>query len=125
MKPRLQFSLAATRPAFTRLAKIPFAMALGTALLLSGCMTDVEDEWADETDDLGYAHHDLGAELPSDEGEGEGKGVEARAKLPTAGSSVDVPDEQFDESLFEPQPQPWDGEEGMQESDDGEHQGGE
>lgn len=108
MKRRLQLTIARSLVA---------PLVLGCALLASGCMTDVEDEYADETDDLGYAQHDLAAKLQTGEGEPE-EGDDERVTLPTAGSSVGVPDEELD-SLFEPQPQPWDGEEGMQKSGNG------
>lgn len=100
------------------IAPVGVAMLL-SALLLSGCMTDVEDDYADETDDLGFVQYDLDAQMPSGQGEAED---DDRVMLPLGGSNVDVPDEQFD-SLFEPQPQPWDGEEGMQESGNGDQSG--
>lgn len=111
MKRRLQHTIAPVLLGLT---------LVSSALLVSGCMTDVEDEYADETDDLGFVQHDLGAQMPS--GEGEAEEDDGRVMLPTGTSSVDVADEQFN-SLFEPQPQPWDGEEGMQESGNGDQSG--
>jgi len=95
---------------------------LGVALSATGCMTEVEDEeFVDEPDDVGFAQHDLSAGVESEEDGGFDDDDGTWLPVPPEGN-VDLPHDSID-ALFEPQPQPWDGEEGMQESGKGDHGG--